>query len=403
MKLAPTLLSTFAVLGTCGTVCGDSVEISGGGSLNGKVTRQAEYTVIAVDDEIQVALPNSRVRRIVSSDALANYRRNAEKAGDDAELHYKLAIWCVTGNNVPGRAAYYKQFHMRRAVELNPEHAYARASLGYKKHQGKWIKSTDLMHDRGMVSVGGRWELPEAVALNESAEADEKASKLWLAEIRRLVAVVNKGSSKSGEAMETLRSIQDPMAAMAIAKQLEDSRKDRSQSAAMRRMWVDMLGRFKNGASVEALVRAGIDDPDANIREAAIKHLQEYGSSSAIATYLPMLRANNRSLVNRAAEALASFPDPELVMTYINALVTTETRQRAAGAGMNVGFGDNGANGLSTGGKPTQESVAGTNPAVLTLVKMVEPEVDFGYDEEKWRNYIASKKTRFSGDLRRDP
>lgn len=380
----------------------DTVEISGGGHLDGRVKRTPDFVVVEVDDEIQVALPASRVRSVVMSDDLAEYRRNAAKAGDDAELHYQLAIWCVTANNVPGRADYYKRFHMRRAIELDPEHAKARGSLGYKKVGNRWVTRTDLMHDRGMISVGGKQVLPEAYSIDEANDAAEVASKLWIKDVNRLVGIAQKNSSKSAEAYASLEAIDDPLAAAAIAGQLKDSRGKQTQSQAMRKLWVQLLSKFQNGTSVRALVLAGVDEPDPTIREMALTSLQAYGSSSAVSTYTPMLRSNEHRIVNLAAEALSYFPDPEQAMDYVNALVTTKKTLTPAGAGVNVGFGDNGG-GLTTGSKPTQLNDTRNNPAVLGLLRTIEPEVDFGYDEEKWRDYFASKKTAYSGDLRRDP
>ena len=82
-------------------VSADTVELSGGGHLTGEVSRKPDSVIVRVDDEIQVALPASRVRRVVDSDQLATYRQRVALAGDDAELQYQLAIWCVTSSNVP--------------------------------------------------------------------------------------------------------------------------------------------------------------------------------------------------------------------------------------------------------------------------------------------------------------
>lgn len=95
-------------------------------------------------------------------------------------------------------------------------------------------------------------------------------------------------------------------------------------------------------------------------------------------------------------------------MNYVNALVTTRKIVTPAGAGMNLGFGDgggggNGIGGMSTGSQATVQNDTRTNPAVLSLLRIIEPEVDFGYNETKWRDYFASKKTAYQGDLRRDP
>ncbi len=380
----------------------DTVELSGGGHLTGQVQRKANLVIVKIDDELQIAVDASRVRRVVTSDQLKPYREMAAKAGDDAENQYRLAIWCVTADNVPGDSQHYKRHHLRRAIELNPEHIKARAALGYTRHEGKWILTRQLMRDRGMIfSAGNGWELPEAVAIEDSQDATDTESKKWIREVKVLVAMVLRNSSKAPEAIQQLQAIRDPLAATAIAGQLEESRGKRSQSRALRMTWIKLLGQFRNSISVEALVKAGVAEDDEVIREAALDQLLEYGASSAVATYLPYLKKNDNKLLNRAARALTWFPDPELALTYVEALVTTHKTEFAPGPGMQVGFGDGGG-GLQMGGKKQVQVETLRNPAVLTLLKSVEPDVDFGYDEKAWQNYFANKRTSFSGDLRRD-
>jgi hypothetical protein len=335
---------------------------------------------------------------------LQKYRSKVIEAGnDDAELQYQLGIWCVTDDNVPGDSQHYRRYHMQRAIELDPDHAQARGSLGYTKSEGKWVRSTDLMRDRGMIWHGRGWELPETVAIEDFQDAANVESKKWIREVNRLTKSVLHGSAKSQESLEALQAIRDPLAAEAIAKQLSESRGKTNQSQPMRLMWINLLGRFQNSISVQALVVAGIDEQDATVREAALKQLLEYGSGSAVATYLPMLKSNDNKLVNRAARALQWFPDPELALTYVDALVTTHTKQIAGGPGMQAGFDDQGGGGLAMGGKPKVIKTPRTNPAVYTLVKLIEPDVDHGYDEKAWQLHFSNKRTRYSGDLRRDP
>jgi hypothetical protein len=379
----------------------DTVELSGGGHLDGTVEQKADVVIVALDDEIQVAIPASRVRRVVTGDQLTAYRQRVVAAGEIAENHYQLAIWCVTDSNVPGDSQKYKRYHLRRAIELDPDHTKARAGLGYTRSEGKWILTSELMRKRGMITRGGSWELPESLAIEDFQEATDVESKKWIREVKRLVAVVLRGSSKSGEAIESLKAIQDPQAAIAISRQLSESRENKTQSRALRILWVDLLAEFGTGAAIEALVRTGIDEPDEVVRERALDHLTRVGTSSAVATYLPMLKSNDNQLVNRAARALSWFPDPELALTYIEALVTTHKQQSAAGPGMQVGFGDGGG-GLSTGGSPKVVVERRNNPAALTLVKTIEPDADYGYDEQAWLLHFARKRSSFSGDLRRD-
>lgn len=379
----------------------DTVEISGGGHLTGDVSRKPDSVIVRVDDEIQVALPASRVRRVVESDALAAYRRRVTQAGEDAEAHYELAVWCVTGSNVPGDSKHYRAHHLQRAITLDPEHAKARAALGFKKQNGKWVRTSDLMRGRGMISRAGRWELPESVAIEDYQQDTDVNAKKWIKEVKRLVALVLRNTKKSPEALVALQSIEDPLASNAIAEQLINSRERGAQSRNMRMLWIRLLGKFRNSVSVKALVQAGLMEDDPVIREAALDQLVKYGAGSAVATYLPCLTKNDNALVNRAALGLASFPDPELAMTYVDALVTTHKTEQAPSSAINAGFGEGGG-GLQTGGQKKVYVQTCRNPAVLALLQAIEPDVDYGYDEQRWREYFANKRSRFSGDLRRD-
>lgn len=402
------LLALFATIPLLG-VFADTVELSGGGHLTGQVSRQGETVIVEVDDEIRVAIPPSRVERVVAGDQLQRYRQMAAAAGDDAERHYLLAIWCATGNNVPGESQKYKQYHMERAVELDPEHTKARAAIGYVKDRGRWILKSEMMKERGLVSVAGRWELPEAVAIEDFQDTANVESKHWIKEVRRLTKTLLKPATtkaqeiKVQQALAALQAIEDPLAAEAVADQLIESRGKSTQSRTLRLLWVKLLGKFRNGAALEALVRTGIDEPDATVREAALELLVEFGGSSAVATYLPMLKSNDNALVNRAARALSWFPDPELALTYVDALVTEHKRVVGPGAGTQAGFSPDRGGSFSTGGKAKVITQKRTNPAALALVKTIETGVDYGYDEQAWMEHFARQRTAFSGDLRRDP
>jgi hypothetical protein len=393
------------LIGCCRLAAADTVELSGGGHLSGKVTRLAEQkiVIVQVDDDIRVALPENRVRRVITSDRLAEYERFAAAAGDDAERHYKLARWCVGAKDFPGDANHYRQYHMQRAIELDPEHAEARASLDYIKEKGQWIRKDELFRRRGMVRSGGQWELPEVVAATGWQDAADETAKRWIKEITRRTAVITRGRGKTEEAWQSLAAIEDPLAADGVARQLLDSRGTQDQSRQLRMLWIDLLGRFRNGSAVKALVLAGIDEPDNVIREAALTKLQEYGSGSAVATYLPMLKSNDNAIVNRAARALSWFPDPELALTYVDALVTKHKHEVLPGAGTQAGFSDDGSGAFSTGGKKQVIVTTEKNPPVLGLLNLVEPDANYGYDEVAWREHFAAKLTAYEGDLRRDP
>ncbi|TWU43345.1 hypothetical protein Q31b_23840 [Novipirellula aureliae] len=383
------------------SVFGDAIELSIGGHLNGEVRRipEKKVDIVAVDDDIRLAFPTSRVSRVVESDKLAAYRRHAAKAGEDAQLHYLLAVWCADPKNMPNYTQAYKRHHMQMAIRFDPDHERARASLGYVKENNRWIRYSDLQRSRGMISVGGKWVLPEAAAIEKIQTTTSKDAKLWIREIEILLRIAIRGNSKSPEAFASLQAIDDPMAAMAVAKQLLEENHNRK----MNLLWVELLGRFKNRTSVEALVRTGLANPDDVVREAAISKLHEFGSRSAVASYTRMLRSNDHGAVTQALRALSYFPDIELAPIYIESLVTKHTKTEAPGAGTQSSFAGDGSTAFSQGGKPKTVTYYLENPGALSLLKTVEPDVDYGYDQQRWREYFAAKRSSYSGDLRRDP
>lgn len=399
------LLTILSLLFVAGVGFADTVELRGGGHLSGQAKTRGDFSVVKVDEAIQIAVPASRVARTVESDQLAPYRKRATEAGNEAEKHYQLAIWC--GQNVPGNTKLYKRRHMARAVEIDPDHSKARAWLGYKKQKGKWVLTAKLMRDRGMIRRNGQWELPEAMAISEGQTSANKQAKQWIRKVNGLVkAVAGRNQQKANEAMTALQAIKDPSAATAIAQQLKSSRGTRSQNRELRHQWVRLLGRFHNRESVKALVLAGVDEGDAIIREAALDELVKFGSSSAVATYLPMLKSNENRIVKRAALALSWFPDSELALTYVDALVTEHKTMEAAKPPMQIGFGESSAGtgnrGMAVGGKPKLLLRSKQNLAVLSLLREIETEVDHGYDEQAWMKHFARKRGEFKGDLRRD-
>ncbi len=392
-------------IGFAPVVLADNVDLYGGGHLTGSVRRVSDakvpYVIVEVDSSLRVAVPASQVRQVVEDKDLAEYVRRAKIAGNDAELNYMLARWCKENHLLS-----QNRYHMQRTIEIDPDHSYARAALGYAKEQNEWVLYTELQRSRGMIKVGtGGWQLPELAAMQAAQDEAEVGSKKWIKEIKKLrTAAMGEGAS-SVEAIATLTAIEDPLAAVAVAKELFDSRQpNAAQPRELRRLWVKLLGRFHNTPALEGLVRAGVEEADDVIREAALEELQQYGASAAVATYLPMLKSNMNSEVNRAARALSFFPNPELALILVDALVTEHKSTSAVGGGTQASFSPDGNGGAFTsGGKTVVVTQKLTNPAALTVLKMIEPDVDYGFDELRWRNHFANQRAGYTGDLRRDP
>jgi hypothetical protein len=392
----------------------DSLDLSGGGGLDGAVSRKNDFVVVTVDDELRIAIrgtPGGPVKQLITSSQLETYRAKAEAAGSDPELNYQLYLWCQKRENLPNHRKAFGDFHLERTIAANPDHSTARAALGYVEHNGKWVLGIELMKERGMVKQNDRWELPESIALKTSAEGSDVRSKLWIRDLARMVKSILR-NSKADEARIAIDAIDDPLASHAMGLQLmEPSVLKSPVGRDLRMLFIKKLSQFKTAPATQSLVKLGLSDADPLIREAALEALQKYefGSSSAVATYLPLLRSNDNEIVNAAARALSWFPDPELSLMYTEALMTEHKTVIPPGPGMNVGFGGNesgnsgGLGGMSTGGKAQVVKQRKQNPAALALLTTIEPDQNFGYDQQAWREYFAAQKNSYRGDLRRDP
>ncbi len=387
----------------------DTVELRGGGQVAGKVRQKADtpngrdvkgYVTIQVDDGISIAIDRAQVTRVRTADELAEYKRRANAAGDDPEKHYQLGRWC-TKNHL----SQHRLHHYHRAITLNPEHSEARAALDYVRDDlGNWIPYAVQQRNRGLVRANGGWRFPEAVAQENAAKAAKVKASQFIKEIAKLRKQYLGRGKNPQEAFAQLQAIQDPLASVAVAGEFEKSRGNTSQPRALRLLWVKLLGSFRTPASVRALVFAGLNEPDATVKESAIQELKKYGGDSAIATYVPMLnpKTNSISNIRSGLRGLTYFPDPALAMTYVDALVTIKMEVKPPGPGVSAGFDNTGGGSFSTGSDTKPVPVPYKNTDALTLLKMVEPDVDYGFNQQAWREHFAQKLTAYRGDLRRD-
>lgn len=383
-------------------VVAGTVELTGGGTLTGRVREvdQAKpaYVIVQIDDQLTLAVRDVHTRRKVVTDELIEYRQQVIAAGQDAESHYQLSRWCKQN-----RLLHQSRYHLTRAVDLDPNHKRSRVALGYVRDGGQWVNFETLRRSQGLVGTGrGRWVLPDVLAEEQLQSEKEVQTKRW---IKTVAQLRNRAARGDAEARAELAAIVDPLAAGAIGDALNESRSQTARDRELRMMYVQMLGRFRTPVAVEALTRAGVFDSDAVVREEALRQLNDYGQPSAIATYLPMLRSNNPAEVKAAAVALDAFPpNPEMAMAYVNALITVQkTREQIGSGGTQAGFAGDGGMAFGQGSKIVERTTPFQHPEVLSLIRKIAPDVNYGFDEKAWQLYFAGQRNPSIGDLRRDP
>jgi hypothetical protein len=381
----------------------DVAELRLGGTLDGRIRPQEQgghrFYMVDMEEGLRLAVPASEVRRVRGEDeTMEAYRARLETTPDEAEAQWELARWCRSVNLLP-----QSERHMRRVIDLDTDHAQARAALGFARHQGQWIEHRLLQQQRGMIRSAGKWSVPEDVAVQRMNDEADVAAKRWVRRLAQLRSQAARGGERGAEAMAQIRGIDDPAAAGAVAKQLQDPRAARSEPLETRLLWVEILGRLRTPAAVEALARTGLDDASIRVREACYDQLEEYGKGLAIRFYLSRLKSSNNAVVQRAGTALSYLNDPEIALSLVEALITEHKEVIPPGQGLNVGFSADGGGGLSTGSQARVINHPINNPSVLAALREIEPEVNYQYDKMRWRQHFAEKLTSYSGDMRRDP
>lgn len=377
---------------------GDAVQLHSGGQIEGKVSRvesaKSPYTLIEVDARLKVAIPDNQVSRVAESAALTEYRQRVAGTPQQAEDQFNLARWCQqSGLRAQAR------HHLQRTVRIDPTHDRARAALGYVSHDGKWVRLEDLQKSRGLVRIAGKYRVPAEWMITQAQEAADKATKNWVRDLDRLKKGVARGGDRGAEAWRALAAIDDPLAALAIGKELVEST---GQPRDLRLFWIEKLAQLNSPAGLGPLLRVGLSEADEVVREKALETLNQLAPTAAKSFYVQRLRDNDNAMVQRAAEALSFFPDPELSLPLINALITSHKTVIPADSSTSVGFNSAGGGGMTTGGKAKTIVNRVENPAVLETLRQLEPTANHGFNQAAWRQHLAAKLSGYSGQMRRD-
>jgi hypothetical protein len=101
-----------------------------------------------------------------------------------------LGFWSLSGWARTRGLSSHANWAAERVIAADPDHALARAHLGYEQHNGLWLRGNELKLAKGMVKYKGRWysAADYAAKLADDRAREERRAQLVLERERRLAA-----------------------------------------------------------------------------------------------------------------------------------------------------------------------------------------------------------------------
>ena len=251
---------------------------------------------------------------------------------------------------------------------------------------GKKSSQEEIMTGRGYRRYKGRWRSPQEIKSIEKEQVRKAAVRGWYGRLRRWSGWLD--GSKSEEAQKAIGEINDPAAVAALADALG---KDRRRPAQL--LYIEALFRLNTPDASQVLARHALENADEEIRLSCLDFLKKRKDPALIAYFTSRLGHKNNIMVNRAAVALEQMDDLSAVGPLIDALVTVHKKQvTSGGPGQTSATFDNTGGGLSMGSTTKIYKIPMKNRDV----------VNFEFDVQAWRYWLASQKKRQPLDVRRD-
>jgi hypothetical protein len=288
--------------------------------------------------------------------------------------------------------------HLRRVIELDPNHVPARRALGYVQIDGQWTRPADLMKQRGLVNDHGQWLTPQEVELREHKHQQDLAQGEWMKKVKLWRAWI--GGSRDQQARDSIRAIHEPAATKALGLALRDD-----TDVGVRLLVADTLSRLDTSPAARALADAAIYDQADEVRETCLDHLQTKKRPEVTSYFVAKLKDKKNEIVNLAGIALGRMKDPAAIGPLIEALVTTHKFTVTPPGGnnsMNAGMTSRGGMGLAMGNSAKVYHQPIENHAVLDALVATTGR-NFSFDKQQWRHWYATqKKPAAPVDARRD-
>ncbi len=379
----------------------DIFELYNGGQIAGELVQRGdkgEY-VVATDDGARVTLSKKQVRRHIREDARQlEYEKRSRRMLDTVAAHRELAAWCKQQ-----QLAKLASHHLQRILELDPDDEQARQSLGYQRHEGRWLTRDQILAERGLRHFDGSYRTPQDIALREREKKRETAESNWFRQIRLWRGWLDsRRPERAAEAVEQITAIRDPYAAASLVKLL-----DKENDPQVRELLTATLAELDHPLALQQLVNFSLNDPDREVRLQCLEYLLKSDRPISLSPYVQALKHRDNAIVNRAAEALHKIGNPAAISPLIDALITTHKYaiEDLPPGQINASFSprSSGGGGFSFGGGgPKVAKIQEENLNVRRALVDLSGGQDFEYSKKAWRRWFVNQQTHNHVDARRD-
>lgn len=247
-----------ALWGLATTASADTVHLQGGYTIDAdRVELRGDvYRITSRSGTYDIE--KERVLKIEPGPTLTDeYDGELKKHGDSAAGHFEMACWC----DYKGMKSEQLK-HLKRVIELDPEHADARKALGYVRQGKDWVKakSPKTLTDEDR-EIRRKAREQDAIIRKKLSEWHVKIQAI---ESGRLDPTRNDAARKQfADGRAQIMGIRDPFAIGPMAEVL--SRGD----VPTRRLLVEALARFEQDEAVMNLIVLALLDRDSGVRASA--------------------------------------------------------------------------------------------------------------------------------------
>ena len=350
--------------------------------------------VVRTEEGPRITLLQGQLRTVIRDTATElEYERLAPGVANNVVQQWKLCEWCRQRGLKAQRKA-----HLRRILELDPDHVLTRHALGYSEVNGAWVTQADHLRRRGYQLYRGRWRLSQEIERIEERSKRELAERRWMVRLKRWRGQVSADNGR--EFAKRLEQLRDLRAVPALLHFCQGE-----SLRPVKRLYLDALHEIGAAPAIEGMVQISLNDPDAEVFHECVDRLERNKPAAAVQIYIKALEDPNNVRLNRAANALGRLADRQAIPPLIAALITRHkvviappgrgaadtirsSFQRGGGSASNP----LGGAGLSTGGGVRVFHQTASNREVLEALTRLSGGVTFGYNQRAWRNWLAQEQ-----------